>query len=317
MRNFYLGVDAGGTRCRMRLSDQNLATLGEAITQSPANLQVRRGDAAYGAVMELIETVFDRAGLDVGCASHTHACFGMAGARMKSAREAFAARDFPFASLLVVDDIDIARAGAHEGEEGAVLIIGTGSAGLGLVKGKRLQIGGWGFLVGDAMSGAILGRALLRKSLLAFEGIEQDSPLTKAVMDRFDNQPDRMMAWSFDNPEAKKDLLEQQENASSADQTRPTPARPADYGRFVHLFFDYYEKGDPVASELMQAELKSIDDHVRWFRQRGAKAVAVVGGLGQRLFPVLKERYGDLLVEPKSEPLHGALILARQGDHEK
>ncbi len=317
MRNYYLGVDGGGTKCRMRLADQNLAMLSEAITQSPANLQVRRGDAAYGAVMELIKTVFARAGLDTSAAGQTHACFGMAGARMKSAREAFAARSFPFASLSVVDDIDIARAGAHEGEDGAVLIIGTGSAGLGLINAERLQIGGWGFLVGDAMSGAILGRALLRKSLLAFEGIEPGSPLTEAVMDHFDNQPEKMMAWSFDNPEAKKDMLEQETNALPADQARPLPARPADYGRFVHLFFTHYEQGDPVAEELMQAELKSIDDHVQWFARRGAKAVAVAGGLGQRLFPILKERHGDLLVKPRSEPLHGALILARQAHREK
>ncbi|VAW19663.1 N-acetylglucosamine kinase of eukaryotic type [hydrothermal vent metagenome] len=310
--HYYLGVDGGGTKCRMRLADQNLTTLGEAVSQTPSNLQVRNGDAAYAAVMELIGPVFAQAGLDMSCAKQTHACFGMAGARMKSARIAFAARKFPFASLKVVDDIDIARAGAHQGKDGAVLIIGTGSAGLGLVNGKRLQIGGWGFLVGDAMSGAILGRKLLRKSLLAFEGIEEKSPLTEAVMEKFDNQPDQMMAWSFDNPEAKKDLLELQASGFSSYQTAPVPARPTDYGSFVPLWFDYYEKGDPVASELMEAELVSIDKHVHWFTKRGAKAIAIVGGLGQRLFPILKGRYGDLLVRAKSEPLSGALILARQ-----
>jgi len=312
LRQYYLGVDGGGTKCRMRLADKDLVTLGEAITQSPSNLQVRSGDAAYGAVLELIETVFAGAGLDVSAAQRTHACFGMAGARMKSARHAFAARKFPFASLKVVDDIDIARAGAHEGKDGAVLIIGTGSAGLGLIDGKRLQIGGWGFLVGDAMSGAILGRELLRKSLLAFEDIEAGSPLTAAVMEQFDNQPDKMMAWSFDNQQAKKDLEEMAAGGLSAGPIGPVPARPADYGRFVHLYFDYYERGDPVAKELMQAELISIDEHVQWFIKRGAKALAIAGGLGQRLFPILKGRYGDLIMKPKSEPLHGALILARQ-----
>ncbi len=312
LAQYYLGVDGGGTKCRMRLADQNLVTLGEAVSQTPSNLQVRNGDAAYHAVMELIGPVFAAAGLDISAASQTHACFGMAGARMKSARLAFAGRDFPFAFLKVVDDIDIARAGAHEGGDGAVLIIGTGSAGLGLVNGQRLQIGGWGFLVGDAMSGAILGRKLLRKSLLAFEGIEPGSPLSEAVMAKFDNQPDKMMAWSFDNQEAKKDFLALQASGFSSYQIAPVPARPTDYGSFVPLLFDYYGKGDPIAKELMDSELKSIDKYVHWFTKRGAKALAVVGGLGQALFPILKERYGSLLVRPKSEPLHGALVLARQ-----
>ncbi len=314
MGQYYLGVDGGGTKCRMRLADKDLVTLGEAVTQSPSNLQVRSGDAAYAAVLELIGPVFAMAELDISAASRTHACFGMAGARMKSARLAFAARKFPFASLKVVDDIDIARAGAHGGGDGAVLIIGTGSAGLALINGQRLQIGGWGFMVGDAMSGAILGRKLLRKSLLAFEGIEPNSPLTKAVMEKFDNQPDKMMAWSFDNQAAKKDFLQLQASGFSSFPNAPVPARPTDYGDFVPLWFDYYQQGDPIAKELMEYELVSIDKHVNWFTKRGAKALAVVGGLGQALFPILKERYGALLVKPKSEPLHGALILARQAD---
>lgn len=294
MIKYFLGVDGGGTKCRMVLADSNMNVLGEAVTTKPSNLQVRNGDAAYEAVSELVGSVYKDAGLEIEAAGQTAACFGMAGARMRSAREAFAARDFPFARLEVFDDIDIARAGAHDGADGAVLIIGTGSAGLGLVNGERHQVGGWGFHVGDTMSGAILGRELLRRSLLAHEGLIPRSELTDAVMARFDNDADKLMGWSFENPEIGR------------------PARPADYGTFVPLFFEYYEKHDPVAQELMQFELLAVDEYVHWFMGRGAKAIAVVGGFGRRLTPILRERYGELIVEPKSEPLRGALILARQ-----
>ena len=294
VQRLFLGVDGGGTKCRMRLADENLQTLGEAMSEKPSNLQVRDGDAAYEAVRELIGEVYAQAGLDVAQANNTSACFGMAGGRLPAARDAFTARDYPFANLQVYDDIDIARAGAHEGEDGAVLIVGTGSAGLGLIDGKRHQIGGWGFHVGDTMSGAILGRELLRKSLLAHEGLVPGSPLTKAVMQRFDNEPNKLMTWSFNNPDIKR------------------PARPADYGEFVPVFFEHFEKGDAVAQELMHFEMAAIDQYVHWFMGHGAKAIAVVGGFGRRLYPLLKERYGELIVEPKSEPLHGALILARQ-----
>ncbi len=40
--------------------------------------------------------------------------------------------------------------------------------------------------------------------------------------------------------------------------------------------------------------------------------MAVVGGFGQRLFPLLQERYGDFVALPLYEPLHGAVILAKQ-----
>lgn len=313
MEKLFLGVDAGGTKCRMRLTDENLKSLAEAVIPAPSNLQVRNGESAYGAIQDLIGEVFKKAGLDPEKdAAKAHACFGMAGARMRSAREAFAKRDFPFASLDVYDDIDIARAGAHEGDDGAVLIIGTGSAGLGLMNGERHQVGGWGFLVGDTMAGAILGRQLLRKSLLSHDGLEPHSPLTEAVMARFDNDGDRMMDWSFDNPEACAEMKELHEEGLSHPPSGPIPARPADYGQFVPMLMEYYDKGDPVAAELMTFELQSVDQYVHWFMARGAKAIAIVGGFGERMFPMLVERYGDVIVKPRSEPLQGAVILAKQ-----
>lgn len=87
---------------------------------------------------------------------------------------------------------------------------------------------------------------------------------------------------------------------------------PAEYGALIPLFFDYYEKGDPVARELMDLELGEIDKYVAWFKARGVTRMAAVGGFGTRLYPLMIERYGDFIVRPVAEPLHGAVILARQ-----
>ena len=203
MPKYFIGVDGGGTKCRMRLTDTDLNILAEAVTDKPSNLQVRSGDAAFEAIADLIAGVFDKAGLDRSESHHAAACFGMAGARMKSARLAFQQRDFPLENVIVFDDIDIARAGAHGENDGGVMIIGTGSAAMALVNGKRIQSGGWGFFVGDTMSGAILGREMLRRSLLAFDDLEKKTPLTEAVMAKFDNDADKLMAWSFDNDKAR------------------------------------------------------------------------------------------------------------------
>ncbi|MEX1179802.1 MAG: BadF/BadG/BcrA/BcrD ATPase family protein [Cucumibacter sp.] len=290
----YLGVDGGGTHCRMRLADSALATLGEAKIERKSNLQVDDGDSAYSAVIELTGMVFRAAGLLPETAARTYACFGMAGARLESARAAFETRAYPFARVKVYDDIDIARSGALLGEDGAALIVGTGSAGLAVIGGKRHQIGGWGFHVGDTMSGAILGRELLRISLLAHEGLRPATPLTRAAMARFKSEPNELMGWSF--------------SANGPD----APARPADFGEYAPMVLDYLDRADPVALELLEFELAAIDQYVDWFRTRGAKVIAVVGGLGGRLYPRLVERYGEIIAEPKSAPLDGALILARQ-----
>ncbi len=287
MPRLYLGVDGGGTNCRVRLADENLVTLAE-VTNGRSNLQIDGGEPAYRSIMDGTRAVFADAGIDYAETANTYACFGMAGGRLPSARAGFEERDWPFAKVRVYDDIDIARAGAHGGEDGAVLIIGTGSAALGLVDGQRHQAGGWGFHIGDQMSGAILGRELVRTAVEARDGLVPGSPLCEAVLDKLGGNLDAVMDWSFDN------------------------RKPADYGALIPLFFEFYEKGDAIALKLMELELSYIDNYVRWFEARGAKKLAAVGGFGTRLYPLLIARYGSIIVPPMHEPLHGAVILARQ-----
>ena len=307
MPKLYLGVDGGGTNCRIRLADENLVTLADAAG-GRSNLQIDNGDPAWHSVTEGTREVFAKAGIDFAETRNTYACFGMAGGRLPSARDAFAARDWPFAGVEVYDDIDIARAGAHGGEDGAVIIVGTGSAALAMVEGVRYQCGGWGFHIGDQMSGAILGRELVRRAVEAADGLVSGSPLTEAVIAKLGGSLDAVMDWSF--PKASG-------AAGVANYKVDNPAillgrAPAEFGALMPLFFEFYERGDPVALELMELELSYIDNYVTWFKTRGAKRLAAVGGFGTRLYPLLIARYGDFIVTPLHEPLHGAVILAKQ-----
>jgi len=87
---------------------------------------------------------------------------------------------------------------------------------------------------------------------------------------------------------------------------------PTEWGSFTRMIFEFYEKGDPVAEELVELELSYVDNYVRWFKARGATRMAATGGLGERLYPLLEQRYGDFIVRPVGENLHGAVILAKQ-----
>lgn len=310
MPDYFIGVDGGGTKCRMRLTDAKLETLAEAVTDRPSNLQVRGGDAAHEAILGLIEDVFTRAGIATSESEKAAACFGMAGARLESARSAFEERAFPLESVKVYDDIDIARAGAHGEDDGGVMIIGTGSAAVALVDGERHQAGGYGFHISDTMSGAILGRELLRRSLLAHDGLIEKTPLTEAVMARFGGSGSHLMDWSFDNEDARTTLL--RTLPSGARPTHPVNARPVDYGSFTRMITEYHAKGDPMAEELIAFELDAIAQFVDWFRRCGATRIAIVGGLGHSLMAEIKARFGDIIDEREPDPLAGALILARQ-----
>jgi glucosamine kinase len=305
---YYLGVDGGGTNCRVRLADENLQTLAE-VKNGRSNLQIDSGDPAYKAISDGTRDVFKAAGIDFAETANTYACFGMAGGRMDSARDSFAARPWPFAGVSVYDDIDIAHAGALGGEEGGVVIIGTGSAAMSIVNGTRHQAGGWGFHIGDQMSGAILGRELARYAVEAEDGLVEASPLTKAVIAAVGGDNQAAMTWSFGTAMGLK--LLSRDGSEGCDDALVGRA-PGEYGKLMPLWFDYLEQGDPVALKMLEIQLGFIDTYVNWFKGHGAGVMAIVGGLGQRLFPRLQERYGDFVALPKYEPLHGALILARQ-----
>jgi glucosamine kinase len=305
---YYLGVDGGGTNCRVRLADENLRTLAE-VKNGRSNLQIDGGDPAYKAILDGTRDAFAAAGLDYAETANTYACFGMAGGRMDSARDAFARRAWPFAGVKVYDDIDIAHAGALGGEEGGVVIIGTGSAAMSIVGGKRYQAGGWGFHIGDQMSGAILGRELARYAVEAEDGLAEASPLTKAVIAALGGDNQAVMTWSF---ATAMDLTLLSSDGTEGCDDALIGRAPGEFGKLMPLLFEYLEKGDLVAGKMLDIQLGYIDTYVRWFKGHGAEVMAIVGGLGQRLFPTLQQHYGDFVALPKFEPLHGAVILARQ-----
>jgi glucosamine kinase len=305
---YFLGVDGGGTNCRVRLANEKLETLAE-VKNGRSNLQIDGGDPAYKAITDGARDVFKAAGVDFAEASNTYACFGMAGGRMDTARAEFAARSWPFAGVKVYDDIDIAHAGALGGGEGGVVIIGTGSAAMSIVGGKRYQAGGWGFHIGDQMSGAILGRELARYTVEAEDGLAEASPLTRAVAAALGGDNQAIMTWSF---ATEMDLKLFSDDGSEGCDDALIGRAPGEFGKLMPLWFDYLEQNDPVALKLLDIQLGYIDTYVRWFKSHGADVMAIVGGLGQRLFPILQQHYGDFVALPKFEPLHGAVILARQ-----
>jgi glucosamine kinase len=305
---FYLGVDGGGTNCRVRLADESLNTLAE-VKAGRSNLQIDAGEPAHKAISDGTRDVFKAAGIDYAETANTFACFGMAGGRMHSAREAFAARPWPFAGVKVFDDIDIAHAGALGGEEGGVVIIGTGSAAMSIVNGTRHQAGGWGFHIGDQMSGAILGRELARYSVEAEDGLVEASPLTRAVIAQLGGDNQAAMTWAF---ATEMDLKLLSRDGSEGCDDALIGRAPGEFGKLMPIFIEHYDKGDPVARKMMDIEFGYIDTYVGWFKSYGADKMAVVGGFGQRLFPLMQERYGEFVRLPLYEPLHGAVILARQ-----
>lgn len=281
----FLGVDGGGTSCRACIANATGERLGEGRAGS-ANSRLGLERVFEEIVAACRAALFD-AGLPPETVSRLHAGLGLAGLNLESERAKVAAHPHPFATMVAEGDAYIACLGAHAGADGAILIVGTGSCGLGIVQGRAFLVGGWGFEVSDHGSGAILGREAVREALLAHDAVIPPTPFSRAVMARFDDDPEEVVLWG-------------------------DRARPADYAAIAPLAFEHAARGDVLARPIVEVTAGDVARLIRALRVSGAPGVALVGGLAGPITPWLPADARALLVEPKGDALDGALLMARQ-----
>ena len=285
MSTLLLGIDGGGTHCRARIADIDGTILGEGEA-GPAN--TRLGLAlVFDEIEQATQQALHAAGLPPDTIHQLRAGLGLAGLNLYSEREKTRAYPHPFASIALASDAVIACLGAHKGQDGAVLILGTGSCGCAIVGGKPIMVGGWGLQLSDHASGAALGQAALRRSLLALERVIPATPLSRALMARFLDSPEQAVLWS-------------------------NTAGPRDYAALAPLVFEYAAQDDPLALALLQKTASDATLLIEALRQRGAPNIALLGGLAEPLRPYLPKEIQAVLNTPQGDALDGALLLAQQ-----
>ena len=282
---FFIGIDGGATSCRARIRDMDESLLGESES-GPANIH-----SNFRLAMELIrlacEAALRSAGLDEQDLQHSYAGLGLAGAGIKSACDRLLSEKMLFASTVLETDAYVAWLGAHQGGDGAIVILGTGSCGLAFVNGRRIGVAGWGAEVSDEAGGVRMGREALRRTLWAFDGRAQKTALSAAILDRFRRDPAKIVRFA----------------------SRATPAL---YAEFAPLVLQYAAVRDPLAVTLVQETAEAAVAIVDRLADVGASAISLVGGLAEPLMPWLPPRIRDLITEPQSDPLDGAILMARR-----
>jgi glucosamine kinase len=284
-KHLFLGVDGGATSCRARLCDLEGNLLGEG-SSGPANIHSDLAGSLQ-SIQAACESAFEAAGLSPLNTYNTHAGLGLAGAGVSSACEGTRSGMSSFASVVVDTDAYIAWLGAHQGTDGAIVILGTGSAGLAVVNGRRISVGGWGPEVSDEAGGQRMGREALRRALWAFDGRADKTQLAAKILDHFAWDPSRIVCFA-------------------------AKATPAEYAEFAPLVLEHASAGDPLAVALVEEAAEAAARIVTRLVDLGAPAVTLIGGLAKPLTPWLPQRVHGYLCEPKSDPLAGAIRMARQ-----
>lgn len=283
MIDLYLGIDAGGSHCRSRLTDTagNVLGAGEA---GPANARIGM-EKLRATLMETVDRALSQAGLGANATARISAGLGIAGISRPGVREALNALELPFGKVRWETDAAIANLGAHDGGDGATLILGTGSIAYVKVNGGSFAIGGYGFPISDEGSGAALGLSAVRHALRALDGRTKPTPLSASITSRFSHETPRVIAWM-------------------------DAATPKDYAAFAPVVFDFAEADDEIARSIVESAALHVEQFIETIFVRGAPRCSLAGGIAPRMRPWLRERTTARLSPAMGDPLDGALLLA-------
>jgi glucosamine kinase len=282
---FFIGIDGGASSCRARLRDLGGNLLGEGCS-GPANIHLDL-DLAKESVRAASRAAIRAAGFEERILHRVHAGLGLAGAGLKSACEQLRAGLSSFASTVVATDAYIAWLGAHQGGNGGIVILGTGSCGLAIFDGRRIEVGGWGAEISDEAGGQRMGREALRRTLWTFDGRAERTKLSELILDRYRRDPANIVSFA-------------------------ASATPAQYAELAPLIFEYASHNDPLAVELVQEAAEAAVRIIDRLIAGGASAISLIGGLAEPLASWLPSRLHSFLSAPQSDPLDGAILMARQ-----
>lgn len=280
----FLGVDGGGSRCRARLETADGGVLGEGLA-GPASMRFGF-EAARASILRATHEALRQAGLGEDALARTYAGIGLAGTGQPGARAALEAWRHPFAGAWFEGDGYLALLGAFGGEDGGVVIVGTGSIAI-THQHKTVRIGGYGFPVSDEGSGADLGLNAVRFALRTLDGRAEPSAFSREVLARFSSDTGIVAAW-----------IEQ--------------ASATDYAALAPIVVKQAEAGDAVARSIMREAGARIGELVEALFRKGAPRVALSGGLAPAITLYMSRRIVARLTAPQKDALSGGVLLAKR-----
>ena len=294
----FAGIDGGGSNLRVSIVDSRLAPI-VTHSASTANPSVIGRERAQTHIRATVRAALQQAGIspeDIAAAG-----IGIAGASNLHSRDWLLetlSPVLPSSQLVPSSDLEIALVGALGRRNGILLLAGTGSAAYGCAPdGKQLQVGGWGYLLGDEGSGYWLGRQLLRGIIAAHDQGIDITDLGAACLVELNLKTARdLVGWLYRGSDAKT-------------------ARVAEMARLV---LGMAESGDGEAKLLVLAAADHLARQVELLRGRldyPAAPIAFAGGLLDTDNALSTAVVGRLKLPGRPRALHspaiGAALLAQ------
>ena len=287
----FIGIDGGGSKCRAIISNLDGKIIGRGIG-GPAN-PFYGMQRALNSIVEASQNAIKDAGLTNEELNNIIAGVGLAGVNLPTLYQNLQQWRHPFARLYLTTDMDIANIGAHDGQEGAVIIVGTGSCGFINSSGTKTILGGYGFPIGDKASGAWMGLKAIEHTLLVLDGFYLDSLLALKVCEFF----------SASNGLALSEKL--------------VGRTSRQYAKIASLVFECADNGDNKAIDIVNEGLEYISKLTGKLLEEKSIRLCMIGGLAKYLLPRLDAKLANRFVEAIEPPEVGALYFAIQNWKDK
>ena len=279
----YAGIDGGGSKCSAILFNHK----GEFVAQGIAGAANAARDLplTLHSIVSSIELALKHTKLGLESLSQIHVGAGLAGACVPNVNAKLLSWNHPFASFKVVSDLTTACYGAHAGNDGALLIVGTGSSAARMQQGQLSQFGGHGFVLGDKGSGAWFGRKAVAVTLEALDGLIAFSPLNTHIMTTL-------------GVTSSTDLLQSMISAS-----------PSQFAALAPGIIALAKQGDKISVALVEEGVAYLDKLCRRTLLDTKLSLVLMGGLAPSLEPWLSSLVRERIVKALAGPEWGAMQL--------
>lgn len=281
---YLIGVDGGGTGTRVRLANAQGTELAQGRA-GPSGLALGISNA-WASVNEAVDDAFAHAGLTRPSRSEMALGLGLAGVNVKLWAEKFLTANPGYGAIVLETDAYTTLLGAHRGQPGCIVALGTGSVGLALwPDGQRREVGGWGFQTGDEASGGWLGMRAVNHLEQVLDGRQLGGPLAQALMQTCGNSRDELFSW-----------------VNRANQTRYAQLAP-------HVLL--HANHDNTALQFLMDAGEQVERMAQALDPARQLPLALSGGLSGGLRPYLPPDLRGRAQAPAFDSSWGALQLVR------
>jgi len=296
-----MGVDIGGTKTHLRLSDGG-RVLGEKIVSSSSWRQ-RQWQADAAGLIRLVNELVGECASGKNISALAIGAHGCDDAHQCAAFQAALQTlvDYP---VCVVNDSELIPV-AQGVSDGIGLVAGTGSIAVGRGEADEMLVaGGWGWMIGDEGSAAGLVREASRLACQHLDcGLLLDDPLMSCLQESF--------------------AIEGELTPAHIGHAVYKSGSAANLGRHAPALFAAAEQGSVLARQILAEGAQALVMLVERLVGRGVRAhhVVAAGGVitnqpeyGQMFLHYFDQRFGarmqaHILIQP---PVTGACIMAEK-----